>query len=181
MKSAACSVSTGLQGESCVEQIDSKALTCKDTSESETLPKLSEPAKCENLQSSQDSHVEMAVSEDNAEISPDRHDNSSFMISNQKESHGGENITHDIKSDDLDVAQPISVGSSGTNTEGIQHSAISSDSSHVVEWIGDVVQLVDEKKYYQSCCIGGVTYRLHGHAFFTSNHGKLTPSKLQSM
>ncbi|CAK8538862.1 unnamed protein product [Lathyrus sativus] len=181
MKSAACSVSTGLQGESCNEQIDSKALTCKNISESETLPKSSEPAKCENLQSSQDSQIETAVSQDNAEISPDRHDSSSFMTSNQKESHGGENITNDIKHDDLDVAQTTSVGSSGTNTEGILHSALSSDSSHAVEWIGDVVQLVDEKKYYQSCCIDGVTYRLHGHAFFTSNHGKLTPSKLQSM
>ncbi|CAI8586923.1 unnamed protein product [Vicia faba] len=143
------------KGESCAEQIDSKALICKDTAESETPPKSSEPAKCENLQSSQDSQVEMAVSKDTAEISPDRHDSSSFMTSSQKESHGGENITNNIKRDDLDV-EPISVGSSGTNTE-------------------------DEKKYYQSCCIDGVTYRVHGHAFFTSNHGKLTPSKLQSM
>jgi hypothetical protein len=180
MKSAVCSANTGLQGESYAEQIDSKALTSKDTSESETLPKLSEPAKCENLQPAQDSQAGITVSHDNAEISSDRHVSSSLTISNQKESHGGENITSDINHNDLDVPQPNSVGVSGTNTEGIQHSALSSDSSHAVEWIGDVVQLVDEKKHYQSCCIDGVTYRLQGHAFFTSHHGKLTPSKLQA-
>ncbi|KAK2422027.1 RING/FYVE/PHD zinc finger superfamily protein [Trifolium repens] len=181
MKSAVCSANTGLQGESYAEQIDSKALTSKDTSESETLPKLSEPAKCENLQPAQNSQAGITVSHDNAEISSDRHVSSSLTISNQKESHGGENITSDINHNDLDVPQPNSVGVSGTNTEGIQHSALSSDSSHAVEWIGDVVQLLDEKKYYQSCCIDGVTYRLQGHAFFTSHHGKLTPSKLQSL
>ncbi|XP_004491434.1 uncharacterized protein [Cicer arietinum] len=151
MKSATCSASTCLPGENQAEQIDSKALTCKDTSESET-PKICEPIKCENLQSSLNSQVGMTAAQDTAEISTDRH----VMISKQKESHGGENITYDIKRNDPDVAQPNSVGGSGTNTE-------------------------DEKKYYQSCCIDGVTYRLQGHAFFTSNHGKLTPSKLQSM
>lgn len=181
VKSAACSASTGVQGEGYAEQIDSKAFTCKDTSESETLPNISELAKSGNLQSSPGSQVENAVSQDNAEISSDRHDSSSFIISNQKESHEGESTTYDIKRDDLDAAQPNSVRGSGTNTEGIQHCALSSDSSHAVEWIGDVVQLVDEKKHYQSCCIDGVTYRLQGHAFFTSSHGKLTPSKLQSM
>jgi hypothetical protein len=96
MKSAVCSANTGLQGESYAEQIDSKALTSKDTSESETLPKLSEPAKCENLQPAQDSQAGITVSHDNAEISSDRHVSSSLTISNQKESHGGENITSDI-------------------------------------------------------------------------------------
>ncbi|PNY15204.1 PHD finger protein [Trifolium pratense] len=125
MKSAVCSANTGLQ------------------------------ANCENLQPAQDSQAGITVSHDNAEISSDRHVSSSLTISNQKESHGGENITTDINHNDLDVPQPNSVGVSGTNTEGIQHSALSSDSSHAVEWIGDVVQLVDEKKYYQSCCIDG--------------------------
>ncbi|KAJ1392505.1 Zinc finger, PHD-type [Sesbania bispinosa] len=211
--SAAASPSTGLPGESSSQQINSEASICKETSEPETLPKLSEPAKCENLQSPQDFQVEQTVSQDNAEVSSDKQVNgsfmisnqneshggenltydikqdessdkqvnSSFMISNQNESHGGENLTYDIKQDDLDVAQETFVGGSGTNTEGRQHSALSSDSSHVVEWIGDVVQLVDEKKFYQSCSVDGVTYRLQGHALFPSTHGKETPSKLQSM
>lgn len=180
MKSAAPNTSTGLPGESSAQQINSEASTCKETSESETLPKLSEPAKCENLQSLQDSQVEMTVSQDNAEVSSDKHVNSSFMISEQKESHERENLTYDVKRDDLDVAQTNFVGGSGTNIEGGHHSALSSDSSHAVEWSGDVLQLVDDKKFYQSCVVDGITYRLQGHALFPSSHGKLTPSKLQA-
>ncbi|KAI9128891.1 hypothetical protein K1719_000374 [Acacia pycnantha] len=50
-----------------------------------------------------------------------------------------------------------------------------------VEWVGDLVQLLDEKMFYQSCQVNGVTYRLQDHALFKSSHSKLFPSKLQSM
>ncbi|RZC27351.1 PHD finger protein isoform B [Glycine soja] len=179
--SAAYSPSPCLLGENSAQQINSKVLTGRETSESESLPKLSELAKCENLQSSQDFQVEHTMSQDNAEVSSDKHVDSNMMNNQQKESHGEENLVYDIKRDDQDAALENSVGTSGTNTDGRQHSALSSDSSHAVEWIGDVVQLVDEKKYYQSCCVDGVTYRLQGHALFPTGHGKLTPSKLQSM
>ncbi|XP_020223635.1 uncharacterized protein LOC109805822 [Cajanus cajan] len=180
LSAAASSPSTGLLGESSAQQINSKVLTGTETSEFESLPKLSEPAKCENLQSSQDFQVEQTMSQDN-EVSSDKHSDSNIMNKKQMESHGGENLTYDIKRDDQAAALANVVGTSETNTEGRQHSALSSDSSHVVEWIGDVVQLVDEKKFYQSCCVDGVTYRLQGHALFSTSHGKLTPSKLQSM
>lgn len=180
MKSASSSTSTGLPGESSDQQINSKALTCKETLESETLPKLYEPAKSEDLQLSQVSQVEMLVTLDNAEIPLDRHGGENLISSKQKEAHGGENSSYDIKRDDQDVVHAHFVEGSGTNTEGEAHSALSSDSSHAVEWIGDVVCLEDEKKYYQSCCVDGVTYRLQGHALFPSSHGKLTPSKLQA-
>ncbi|XP_061345442.1 uncharacterized protein LOC133291238 isoform X2 [Gastrolobium bilobum] len=178
---AASSPSTCLPGESSAEQINSESLTCKETSETETLPKLSEPAKCENLQSSQDFHVNQTIPQDNAVVSSDKHVDISLMNHKQRESHGGENLIYDIKRDDQDVALANFVGSSGTDTEGRQHSALSSDTSHAVEWIGDVIQLVEEKKFYGSCCVDGVTYRLHGHALFPSSHGNLTPFKIQSM
>ncbi|KAG4382152.1 hypothetical protein GLYMA_14G018000v4 [Glycine max] len=179
--SAASSPSPCLLGKNSVQQINSKVLTGKETLESESLPKLSEPAKCEDLQSSQDFQVEHTMSQDNPEVSSDKHVDHNIMNNKQKEFHGGKSLTYDIKLDDQDAALANFVGTSGTNTDGTQHSALSSDSSHAVEWIGDVVQLVDEKKYYQSCCIDGVTYRLQGHALFPTSHGKLTPSKLQSM
>lgn len=178
--SAASSPSIGLPSVSSAQQIHSEPLTSKQTSESETLPKLSEPGRCDNLQSSQDFQVEQTVSQDNAEVSSDKHVDSSLMNNKQKEFHGGENLTYDIKRDDQDVALANIDGSSGTNAECRQQSALSSDNSHAVQWIGDAIQLVDEKKFYQSCCVGGVTYRLHGHALFPASHGKLTPSKLQA-
>ncbi|KAL2316702.1 hypothetical protein Fmac_030578 [Flemingia macrophylla] len=179
--SAASSPSTGLHGESSAQQINSNVLTGIETSEFESLPKLSVPVKCENLHSSQDFQVEQTMSQDNPEVSSNKNADSSTMNKKQMESHGGENLTYDIKRDDQAAALANFVGTSGTTTEGRRHSALSSDSSLVVEWIGDVVQLVDEKKFYQSCCVDGVTYRLQGHALFTASHDKLTPSKLQSM
>lgn len=172
--------STGLLGESSAQQINSKVLTGKETSESESLPKLSDHAKCENLQSSQDFQVEQTMSQDNAEVSSDKQVDSNIMNNKQKESHGGENLAYDIKRDDQDAALANFVGTSETNTEVSHHSALSSDSSHAVEWIGDVVQVVDDKNFYQSCCVDGVTYRLQDHALFPTSHGKLTPSKLQA-
>ena len=62
--SAAYSPSPCLLGENSAQQINSKVLTGRETSESESLPKLSELAKCENLQSSQDFQVEHTMSQD---------------------------------------------------------------------------------------------------------------------
>ncbi|KAK3175398.1 hypothetical protein Dsin_032525 [Dipteronia sinensis] len=50
-----------------------------------------------------------------------------------------------------------------------------------VEWSGDVVQIVDGKLFYQSCCIGGVTYKLQDHALLHSSPDRLIPSKLQAV
>ncbi|KAE9606373.1 hypothetical protein Lal_00013614 [Lupinus albus] len=182
-QSAASGPSVCLPGVSSVQQIysDFEASTCKHTSESETLPKLSEPGNCDNLQSSQDFQVEQTLSQGKAEVSSDKLVDNSLMNKTIKESHGGENLSNNMKSGDQDVALANFDGSSGTITECRQQSALSSDNSDGVEWVGDAVQLVDEKKFYQSCCIDGITYRLQSYALFPSTHGKLAPSKLQSM
>jgi len=178
--SAASSPSIGLLGECSAKQINSEVLTSKETSECESLPNLSELARCDSMQSSQDFQVEQTMSKDNAEVSLEKHIDSNIMNNNQKDSLEGENLTYDIKRDDQDAALANIVGISGTNTEGRQHPVLSSDSSHAVDWIGDVVQLADEKIFYQSCCVDGVSYRLQGHALFPTSNGKLAPSKLQA-
>ncbi|KAK1360851.1 Bromo adjacent homology (BAH) domain [Heracleum sosnowskyi] len=55
------------------------------------------------------------------------------------------------------------------------------DSLHDVDWIGDIIEVVDEKTYYQSCSMSGVLYKVQDHALFRSNNNILTPFKLQSM
>ncbi|KAI9184820.1 hypothetical protein LWI28_001394 [Acer negundo] len=76
-----------------------------------------------------------------------------------------------VKQDEKNDAQPDLVGSSG----------LSVDVLHSVEWSGDVLQIVDGNKFYQSCCIGGVTYKLQDHALLHSSPNRLIPSKLQAM
>lgn len=63
----------------------------------------------------------------------------------------------------------------------VGNSVISSDALHNVQWIGDVLQIVDGKKFYQSCRIGGVTYKVKDHVLLHSSNNKLMPSKLQTM
>ncbi|KAL5804024.1 hypothetical protein ACOSQ3_030824 [Xanthoceras sorbifolium] len=75
-----------------------------------------------------------------------------------------------VKQDEKNVAEPNSVESSGL-----------SDFLHSVEWSGDVLQVVDGKKFYRSCCIGGVTYKVQDHALLHSSPDRLIPSKLQAM
>lgn len=54
-----------------------------------------------------------------------------------------------------------------------------SDGLHQVDWIGDVLNVVEEKTYYQSCSINGVVYKVHDHALFRLQSNILTPFKLQ--
>ncbi|MED6208281.1 hypothetical protein PIB30_043561 [Stylosanthes scabra] len=184
---AASVPSVDFPGESSAQQVNPEPPTCKETStskeclDSKSIPKLSETGKCDNLQSSQDFQAEQKVVQGNAVVLSDKNVDSSLMTKEQKESHSGEGLTYDTKRDGQDVALANFDGSSGTNTEVRQNSVLSSDSSQAVEWIGDVIQEVDEKKFYQSCCVDGVTYRLHSHALLPSGHGKLAPSKIQSM
>ncbi|XP_010270097.1 PREDICTED: uncharacterized protein LOC104606535 [Nelumbo nucifera] len=52
---------------------------------------------------------------------------------------------------------------------------------HSVDWIGNILQVVDDKAFYQSCCINGIVYKLQDHALFLSSNDSLRPSKLQSL
>jgi len=59
--------------------------------------------------------------------------------------------------------------------------AEASDSNlHDVYWIGDIARVVDEKKFFQSCCINGVVYEVQDYALLSSSNGKLTPLKIQA-
>ncbi|XP_028777225.1 uncharacterized protein LOC114733899 [Neltuma alba] len=182
--SAASSPAVGMPGESSAEQIISEPSTSKErtfASESEVLPQLTESVKPDNLQMSKAVQVELTSLPNNVDVLSYKHVENNLTGNNRKESHGGESLTYDIKRDDQYVALANSDKSSGTHGEGRQCTALYSDGLHAVEWVGDLVQLVDEKRFYQSCQVNGVTYRLQDHALFKSSHGKLIPSKLQSM
>ncbi|KAM1100827.1 hypothetical protein PS1_007228 [Malus domestica] len=112
------------------------------------------------------------------------HDQNS-ALKNPDTSHlvgnSGSSLRYDIKQDDQSGAQANTGESSVASGRALEHFRFCSDGLKVVEWIGDVVQGGDEKIYYHTCCIDEVTYQLRDHALFQSSHGKLIPSKLQSM
>ncbi|KAA8527017.1 hypothetical protein F0562_008754 [Nyssa sinensis] len=119
-----------------------------------------------------------------AEI-PVRHcfDNN-LMVKDSEKSSSRETLDCDpnceIKQDELGVARANPV-EAGTSVGAREWARSSSDRLRCVDWIGDVLQVVDEKTYYQSCCINGIVYKVQDHALFCSNNDKLVPSKLQAM
>ncbi|OMP04334.1 hypothetical protein COLO4_09741 [Corchorus olitorius] len=80
-----------------------------------------------------------------------------------------------------DVAQAYPAGNAGASGEILRHAEFSSDGVHAIEWTSDVLQVTDGKKFYQSCCIDGTTYKVQDHALVHSGQDKLVPSKLQAM
>lgn len=71
------------------------------------------------------------------------------------------------------------VETTGTCIGPEEHGESLSGSLHDVDWIGDIVQVVDGKTYYQSCSMSGVLYKVQDHALFRLNNNILTPFKLQ--
>ncbi|XVF03750.1 hypothetical protein REPUB_Repub05bG0020400 [Reevesia pubescens] len=120
-----------------------------------------------------------------AEVPSDNcHDESSGVKDSEKGCLKGDidcSIWINQNEEDATAAQAISAGNSGTSTEISRHAEFSSDGLHAVQWTGDVLQVADGKKFYQSCCIDGITYKVQDHALVHSGRDKLIPSKLQVM
>lgn len=91
----------------------------------------------------------------------------------------GSEIVHGARRDEQGTLHAnhvkISETSSGPNKQDVAFS----DGLHQVNWIGDILNVVEEKTYYQSCSIKGVVYKVHDHALFRLQDNILTPFKLQ--
>ncbi|KAL5548487.1 hypothetical protein UlMin_003718 [Ulmus minor] len=142
------------------------------------------PNKADDDQPSYNSQViDLSGQLNYAEVSVQKFLDNNTILKEPEKSHLKEssdcNLRCDIKGDEQEVAQTNTSGCSAT--ANMEHSGNSLDGFRGIEWIGNVIQVVDEKTFYQTCSIDGVTYKLQDHALFQSSHGKLTPSKLQSM
>ncbi|XVF70752.1 hypothetical protein PTKIN_Ptkin11bG0188000 [Pterospermum kingtungense] len=91
------------------------------------------------------------------------------------------NIQINQNEQDSAATQVNLTGNSGASTEISRQPEFSSNGLHSVEWTGEVLQVADGKKFYQSCCIDGITYKVQDHALVHSGQDKLIPSKLQAM
>lgn len=88
-------------------------------------------------------------------------------------------------SETIDKAKRDEQGTLHTNhveiseTSSGQQDVTFSDALHQVDWIGDILNVIEEKTFYQSCSINGVVYKVHDHALFRLQSNILTPFKLQ--
>ncbi|GFP87511.1 phd finger protein at3g20280 [Phtheirospermum japonicum] len=68
-----------------------------------------------------------------------------------------------------------------TSAGAMNQGRSSLDGLHAVNWVGDPLQVVDEKIHYASCCINGHQYKAMDHVLIRGDNSKLIPSKLQAM
>ncbi|XP_008798852.3 uncharacterized protein LOC103713628 [Phoenix dactylifera] len=83
--------------------------------------------------------------------------------------------------DDGDNSQATSNGALNYGDEARDHGRPLLPDLHAVDWVGDILQVVDEKTYYQYCRINGILYKLQDHVLIASTCQKFVPSKLQSL
>lgn len=103
-----------------------------------------------------------------------------FVARDSKASHGNEssNNTNHLKEREVVHDNPPEIAAYARATN--QHNS-ASDRLRPVSWVGDPIQILDEKVYYPSCCISGHLYKLMDHVLIRFDSGKLIPSKLQAM
>ncbi|KAE8696817.1 RING/FYVE/PHD zinc finger superfamily protein, putative isoform 2 [Hibiscus syriacus] len=136
---------------------------------------------------SQPSHINQDIpteQQNSAEIpSNNCHGERSGVKNLEKGSEGDIDCIKQIDQTEQDAAaaQVNPTANCEANTETSRNPEFSSGGLRAVEWAADVLQVVDEKKFYQSCCIDGVTYMVHDHALVHFGLDKLIPSKLQAM
>ncbi|CAI0379311.1 unnamed protein product [Linum tenue] len=59
----------------------------------------------------------------------------------------------------------------GNSTNGSSMTVqLSAEVLQTVEWVGSALNVFDDKAFYESCCIGGVVYKVLDHALFHSSH-----------
>lgn len=87
----------------------------------------------------------------------------------------------EIKEDEKGVEQGNIVKKNEICSPVGEEEGSSSSSMHDVEWVGDMLNKVDGKSFYQSCCINGIVYQLQDYALFSSTGNNLMPNKLQGM
>ncbi|KAL3636989.1 hypothetical protein CASFOL_019288 [Castilleja foliolosa] len=102
------------------------------------------------------------------------------VVRDSKESPADEssNNAKQLKEQEVVRDNPSGVA---TSAGAINQGMSSIDGLHAVNWVGDPLQVVDEKIYYALCCINGHQYKATDHVLIRGDTGKLIPSKLQAM
>ncbi|KAI8005797.1 putative BPI/LBP family protein [Camellia lanceoleosa] len=166
---------------SCEEKLVSESKAQSPATPSETITKMLDHMQT----SSNPQNNDQKGLANNAGIPSKQCNNNNLTVKDSERSDSCKtfdgNPNDNIIQEEQGVALPESVETSGTGLLASEQASSSSDGSNDVDWIGDVLQVVDEKTYYPSCCINGVLYKVQDHALFQFNNDKPMPSKLQAM
>lgn len=106
------------------------------------------------------------------------------MVSDARESsrsNVGNLSSNESKKEKQAVEQINPAETAVATTEDAECSSSSSDHFQNVDWIGNVLQVADDKYYYQSCRINGFIYSVQDYALIRFENERLIPSKLLAM
>ncbi|CAL5341658.1 unnamed protein product [Camellia sinensis] len=175
------STAVSLVERSCEEKLVSESKAESPATPSETITKMLDHMQT----SSNPQNNDQKGLSNNAGIPSKQCNNNNLTVKDSERSDSCKtfdgNPNDNIIQEEQGVALPESVETSGTGILASEQASSSSDGSNDVDWIGDVLQVVDEKTYYPSCCINGVLYKVQDHALFQFSNDKPMPSKLQAM
>nr|XP_016516003.1 PREDICTED: uncharacterized protein LOC107832656 isoform X3 [Nicotiana tabacum] len=156
--------------------------------EVKTLP----PTKFETVSKSCDlsqpfNHLEandLARLENTIEIPSQQFPGSQSMVSDSKESSARASLANsssdECKREDQGVGR-TNLDETPIASDGDAECSSTSDLFHTVDWIGNVLQVADEKHYYQSCQHNGFIYNVQEYALIRFEEERLIPSKLVAM
>ncbi|CAN4096914.1 unnamed protein product [Withania somnifera] len=107
------------------------------------------------------------------------------MVGDARESSARSNVgdlsSNESKRKEQAVEQINPAETAVATNEDAECSSSSSDHFQNVDWIGNVLQVADDKYYYQSCRINGIIYSVQDYALIRFENERLIPSKLLDM
>ncbi|XP_016471026.1 uncharacterized protein LOC107793234 isoform X2 [Nicotiana tabacum] len=93
----------------------------------------------------------------------------------------GNSSSDESKNVEQAVGQINTAEFSIANNRDAECGSSSSDQFQNVDWIGNILQVVDDKYYYHSCRINGFVYNVQDYALVRFENERLIPSKLLTM
>ncbi|XP_016581358.2 uncharacterized protein LOC107878760 isoform X1 [Capsicum annuum] len=107
------------------------------------------------------------------------------MVNDSKQSSAGAGLTNSSSDECKRENQGVGLTNHGETpiARNCDAECVSSKSDHFhsVDWIGNVLQVADEKQYYQSCRCNGFIYNVQEYAVIRFEDERLIPSKLLAM
>lgn len=168
-------------GSSVYRSCEDKVVELKPQAQPETVYHLSDSSQALNHLQTND-HAEVA----NTTAMPSKQFHETQpMVSLARKSSARSNVgnssSNESKNTEQAVEQINPAEPAVATNEDAECSCSSSDHSQNVDWIGDVLQVADDKNYYQSCRINGFVYSVQDYALIRFENERLIPSKLLAM
>lgn len=168
-------------GSSVNRSCEDKVVEMKPQAKLETVYHLSDPSQALNHLQTND-HAEVA----NTTAMPSKQFHETQpMVSLARESSARSNVGNSSSNESKNTEQAVEqINPAETvvaTNEDAECSSSSSDHSQNVDWIGNFLQVADDKYYYQSCRVNGFVYSVQDYALIRFENERLIPSKLLAM